>query len=197
MEMAVTKSILLEMVLQIMKEETIAFTQKIKRKSYKNMERLKTDLTTANNTLNVDHDKVRKTEAEIEECDNNDIREALEKRRSYTMFDDEKPTSTFLKMETSKGYSEVTRLRIPNKFFNKNLPEHSLTKIKYFSVTDQNLIRLEMQAAFQSIYKKQDMVATSSNDLLNFLNSDIYIRPARELLKKRLTPNMANSMEDS
>ena len=52
-----------------------------------------------------------------------------------------------------------------------------------------------MQAAFQSIYKKQDMLATSSNDLLNFLNSDNDIRPTRELLKKRLTPHMANSME--
>ena len=39
------------------------------------------------------------------------------------------------------------------------------------------------------------MLATSSDDLLNFLNSDNDIRPARELLKKRLTPHMANSME--
>ena len=53
--MAVTKSILLEIVLQMMKEETITFTNKIKRKKHKNMERLKTDLTTANNTENVDH----------------------------------------------------------------------------------------------------------------------------------------------
>ena len=43
-----------------------------------------------------------------------------------------------------------------------------VTNIKYFIVTDQSLIRLEMQAAFQSIYNKQDMLATSSNDLLNF-----------------------------
>ena len=111
------------------------------------------------------------------------------------MFDDEKPTSIFLKTETSKGYSEVTRLRIPNKFFNDKLPEHPLTNIKYFIVTDQSLIRLEMQAAFQSIYNKQDMLATSSNDLLNFLNSDNDIRPTRELMQKRLTPHMANSME--
>ena len=39
------------------------------------------------------------------------------------------------------------------------------------------------------------MLATSSDDLLNFLNSDNDIRPARELMKKRLTPHMANSME--
>ena len=52
-----------------------------------------------------------------------------------------------------------------------------------------------MQAAFQSIYNKQDMLATSSNDLLNFLNSDNDIRPTRELMQKRLTPHMANSME--
>ena len=63
--MAVTKSTLLEMVLLMMKEETITFTKKIKRKNYKNIERLKTDLTTANNTPNVEHDKVRRIEAEI------------------------------------------------------------------------------------------------------------------------------------
>ena len=39
------------------------------------------------------------------------------------------------------------------------------------------------------------MLATSSNDLLNFLNSDNDIRPTRELMKKRLTPHMASSME--
>ena len=91
------------------------------------MERLKTDLTTANNTENVDHDRVRRIEVEIEECEDNDIRKALENRRSFAMFDEEKPTSTFLKMETSKVYSEVTHLRIPNKFFHKTLPEHSLS----------------------------------------------------------------------
>ena len=89
----------------------------------------------------------------------------------------------------------MTRLRISNKFFNKNLPEHPLTDYKYFNVTDQNLIQVEMQAAFQSIYKKQDLLATSSDDLLNFLNSDEDIRLANELMKKQLTPHMANSME--
>ena len=186
--MAVTKSTLLEMVLLMMKEETITFTKKIKRKNYKHMESLKTDLTAANNTPNVDHDEVRRIEAEITEYDNNDIREALENRKSFRMFEDEKPTSTFLKMETSKGYSEVTRLRIPNKFFNDKLPEHPLTNIKYFIVTDQSLIRLEMQAAFQSIYNNQDMLATSSNDLLNFLNSDNDIRPRRRVHAKKTNP---------
>ena len=99
-------------------------------------------------------------------------------------------------METSEGYREVTHLRIPNKFFNKNRPLclHPQTNIKYFNVTDQNLIRVEMQVAFQCIYKI-DLLATSSDDLLNFLNSDNDIRPARELMKQRLTPHMANSME--
>ena len=80
-EIAVSKSTLLEMVLMMMKEETITFTKRIKRKTHKNMERLKTDLTTANNTEHVDHDKVRMSEAEIEEREDTDIREALEKRR--------------------------------------------------------------------------------------------------------------------
>ena len=101
------------------------------------------------------------------------------------MFDIEKPTATFLKMETSKDYREVTRLRIPNKFVNKNLPENPLKNYKYFNVTDQNLISVEMQAAFQGIYKKQDLLATSSDDLLNFLKSDTDIRTARELMKKK------------
>ena len=37
------------------------------------------------------------------------------------------------------------------------------------------------------MYKKQDILATSTDDLLNFLNSDEDIRPASE--------HMANSME--
>ena len=45
------------------------------------------------------------------------------------------------------------------------------------------------------LYKKQNLLATSSDDLLNFLNSDEDIRLANELMKKQLTPHMANSME--
>ena len=89
----------------------------------------------------------------------------------------------------------VTHVIIPNEFFNKNLPEHPLSNIKYNRVTDQYLIRCEMQAAFQCIYNQQDLLATSSDDLLNFLNSDGDIRPAHELMKRHLTPHMANSME--
>ena len=94
-EMAVTKSTLLETVLMTMKDETITFSNKTKRKSYKNMERLKTDLTTANNSEQVDHDKERRIEAEIAECEDGDIREALEKQRSFEVFDDKKPLPPF------------------------------------------------------------------------------------------------------
>ena len=78
-EMEVTTITLLEMVLMTMKDETITFSNKLKRKSYKHMERLKTDLTTANNSEQADHDKVRRIEAKIAECEDGDIREALEK----------------------------------------------------------------------------------------------------------------------
>ena len=80
------------------------------------MERLKTDLTTSNSSEQVDHDKVRRIEAEIAEGVDGDIREALEKRRSFELFEDEKPTATFLKMETTKGYSELKCRRLSNVF---------------------------------------------------------------------------------
>ena len=60
------------MVLLTMKEETITFSRNHKTKNRKNMERLKTDLTTENNSQLVDHDKVKRIEAEIAE--DSDIR---------------------------------------------------------------------------------------------------------------------------
>ena len=123
------------------------------------MERLKTDLSTENNSHLVDHVKVRKIETELEDMEDSDIREALDKRRSFDTLTMRSPLKHF-KMDTSKGYSKVTRLRLPNNFFNKNLLEHPLTNFKYTSVTNQYLIRCEMQAAFQCIYNKRDLLAT-------------------------------------
>ena len=70
------------------------------------MVELKTDLTVSNNSHLVDHDRERQIEAAIADMEDNAIREALDKRRSFKIFENKQPTSNFLKMETSKGYTQ-------------------------------------------------------------------------------------------
>ena len=65
-------------------------------------------------------------------------------KKDIKVLDNEKPSAAFLKMESSKGYSEVTRLKKPNLFYNPNIPE-SKVNFKYFTIIDQKEIRSEMQ----------------------------------------------------
>ena len=92
------------------------------------------------------------------------------KNKDFHLLADEKPTAAFLKMESSKGYSEITRLRKPNQFFNENLPE-SAGNPKYWILTEQALIRSEMRRAFQQIYFKQDGLKTSNEEIIGFMLS--------------------------
>ena len=98
-------------------------------------------------------------------------------------------------MENAKqGYSEITRLRVPNTLHNKNLPE-TADNLKFINITDSTLIQHEMHTTFQKIYQKQDELNTTSDALPNFLNSDNDTEPLAELNRRRLTPDMAHSME--
>ena len=98
-------------------------------------------------------------------------------------------------MENSKqGYSEITKLRIPNTRFNPLLPESAIN-MKYFSITDNDLIRYEMTSAFQQIFNAQPNLHNSTLNITEYLKSDGDTAPYEEICKKRITPNTAQKME--
>ena len=86
-------------------------------------------------------------------------------------------------------------MRIPNKFFNPNLPVHPLSNYEYTIYTDQKRITDEMKRAFQRIYIKQPNLKTSANDIHSSLRSDGDTKPEHEIDKRCLSPLMANAME--
>ena len=70
-------------------------------------------------------------------------------------------------MENSKGgYSEITKLNIPNPQFNKELPE-SLANIKEFPITNGKLIMEEARHSFQKIFDHQDNLTTDEEDIVS------------------------------
>ena len=92
---------------------------------------------------------------ELEKLEAKVLHDTLSKKANYNLLDNERPSKAFLAMENSKqGYSEVTKLRIPNTKFNPLLPESAIN-MKYYSITDDDLIRYEMKASFQSIFNAQ------------------------------------------
>ena len=98
-------------------------------------------------------------------------------------------------MENSKrGYSEITKLRIPNTQFNPLLPE-SAVNMKYYSITQDDLIRYEMTSAFQKIFNPQLNLHNNTQDIINYLNSDGDTAPYEEVCKRQISPNLAQKME--
>ena len=98
-------------------------------------------------------------------------------------------------MENAKGgYSEITKLNIPNPNFDKKVAE-SLTNIKYFPITNGDSIREEARHSFQKIFDHQDNLNTNTEDILGFLNSDGDTAPMEALSKRRITRNEAMRME--
>ena len=148
MPKTITPHTLLEVVLIKIRERSIKFSKVKKGENEKKMAGLKDRLEVAK--INADRNEVEDITAEIDDMTELELREQLDKRRNFVLFDEEKPTARFLKLEKAQGYSEVTRLRIPNKYFNPNLPEHNARNYKYLTVTNQERIRLEMKVAFQA-----------------------------------------------
>ena len=98
-------------------------------------------------------------------------------------------------MEKSKqGYSEITKLHIPNTHYNPLLPE-SAVNMKFFSITNNDLIRYEMTSAFQKIFNAQPNLHNSTHDIIKYLNSDGDTAPYEELCKKKITHETAQKME--
>ena len=98
-------------------------------------------------------------------------------------------------MENAKqGYSEITKLRIPNPHF-KNLLPQSAANMSHFTITNNDLIRYNMTAAFQTIFDKQPDLKNTTQDIIDYLNSDGDTKPLEELNKRKITPYKAQQME--
>ena len=88
------------------------------------------------------------------------------------LLENERPSKAFLTMENSKqGYSEITKLRIPNPHFNNLLPQ-SAANISHFTINDNDLIRYNMTAAFQTIFDKQPDLKNTTKDIIDYANSN-------------------------
>ena len=89
-----------------------------------------------------------------------------------------------MNMENAKsGYSEITKLTIPNPTFDPEIPEN-LNNTKTFAITNGDLIRQKMKNTFQDIFKLQQNLKSSENDLINFMNSDNDVAPMETLCRK-------------
>ena len=70
---------------------------------------------------------IHETQEQIENLETKLIYNSLSKKARFNLLENERPTKSFLSMENSKqGYSEITKLRIPNTLFNPLLPESAV-----------------------------------------------------------------------
>ena len=143
--MTIGKDTLLEVVLVRIREKSIKFFKVKKGVTERKLADLKEQLDAAQSKPIVDIDEVRNFRSDMVD---DELREAQDKRRSFELFEDKKPTATFLKMENARGYSVI-----PNKYFNPNLPIHPLTNSEYTTYTQQKRIRDEMKVVFQKSIK--------------------------------------------
>ena len=120
----------------------------------------------------------------METIEEEDLRGKLEKKENFNLLDNEKPTKAFMNMENAKsGYSEITKLSIPNPTFNPEIPENA-NNTKTFGITNGDLIRQKMKNTFQDIFKLQQNLKSSEDDLIKFRNSDNDVALMKILCRK-------------
>ena len=196
-ELTISKPALLEYVLLQMKTNTINYL-KIHTTAQKDQEKqLKEELQQliTEDIGDTNLEQILATEHKIKDLETKKIYDVLSKSKNYKLLDDERPTKTFLNLESSKaGYSEITKLRIINPHFNETLQENATNK-KYYEITDPKQIRSQMYTTFQEIYTAQPDLDTSPDALFNFLSSDEDTKPLEELNKRQITRQLSNSME--
>ena len=195
--LSISKPALLEYILLEMKNNTIAYTKynKIAQDNHENelKEELQTLISDDINDENIEQISV--IESKLKEFETKKLYDILSTKKNYLLLDDERPTKTFLNIESSKGgYSEITRLRIKNPNYDPNKIENATNK-QFFEMTDNKQIRTELHTAFQDIYKLQTNLDTSPNALTDFLCTDGDTQPLEELEKRKISKRLSNSME--
>ena len=84
------------------------------------------------------------------------------------------------------GYSEITKLGIPNPQFNNQQPQ-SAENMSHFTITNNDLVRYNMTTAFETIFEQQPDLSKSTHDIIEFLNSDGDTKPLEELNKRKIS----------
>ena len=130
-ELTISKPALLEYVLLQMKTNTINYLKShtLAQKDQENQlkEELQTLITEDMGDENLE--QILVTQQKLKDLETKKIYDVLSKSKNYKLLDDERPTKTFLNLESSKaGYSEITKLRIKNPHFNELLQENATNK---------------------------------------------------------------------
>ena len=108
-----------------MKTETITYAKRTKRTQDKTGDTLRTHLSTllSEPESQKNLSEIHNTQNTLHALEDDIIHNLLSKKADYNLLEGERPTTNFLNMENSKqGYSESTRLRIPNTLHDKNSP---------------------------------------------------------------------------
>ena len=195
--LTISKPALLEYVLLQMKNDTLAYIKynKIFNDNTENKLKEKLQELISEDINDENMEQITITQAKLEQLETKKLFDILSTKKNYQLLNDERPTKTFLNIESSKeGYSEITRLRIKNPNFNIDKQEDATNK-PFFEITDTKQIRRELHTAFQDIYKLQPNIDISQNAITHFLSSDGDTKPLEELEKRKIPKRMANSME--
>ena len=93
------------------------------------------------------------TQEKLKSLETKKLFDILSTKKNYLLLEDERPTKTFLNLESSKGgYSDITRLKIKNPNFNPDKELDATNKL-FYELTNSKQIRTELHTAFQDIYK--------------------------------------------
>ena len=197
-EMDIGKAALLEYILNNMKSETIKFTKNMNKENTNNLKETKAELQellSKEDTLENLED-IEAKEDEVDKMEKKLIYDVLAKKHTFLLLDDEKPTKTFLQLESSKsGYSEITRIRIKNTNYDANKAEDA-TNQQYFQLTEPPLIRAEMHRSFKEIYSIQTNLNRTQTALEDFLNSDNDTEPLEELKRRIISKEESEKWKD-
>ena len=186
------KPTVLELLLTQLKDDTINFRKRDKTTKSQRKFELKAELQSlicepdnVKNNIAI-HDKT----VELETIEEEDRKGKLIKKENFNLLDNEKPTKAFMNMENAKsGYSEITKLTVPNPTFNPEIPK-TPNKSKTFAITNGDLIIQKMKSTFQEIFKLQQNLKSSENDLINFMNRDNDTAPFETLCRKNSQDRM-------
>ena len=109
-----------EFVLQKCKEQTMAFTKKLKlRGNSPQINKLRRELTTLVNKGGDNSDRILRLEEQIQLLVDEDLAQALQNRKNFRILEDERPSKSFLNLENAKRwYNEVMLVKKDNPEFN-------------------------------------------------------------------------------
>ena len=130
--------------------------------------------------------EIEEAEVKLNEFDEEDIRQVLQKNENYRMFDDERSTKRFLTLENSKSSynNNVSHLEVEEEIIDNTTDPPNIKKVKT-TTTDPKKILKEFTKKFQAIYDLQPDVNGAEDNIINFLNSDGDKKPLDELLKRK------------